>query len=54
MLIESSLWVDRLLCGELAQTGLSLAVLTGLAEPDPVTRSGKNKHGGRYLKSGTL
>ena len=26
-----------------------LAVLTGLAEPDPVTRSGKNKHGGRYL-----
>ena len=26
-----------------------LAVLTGLAESDPVTRSGKNKHGGRYL-----
>ena len=26
-----------------------LAVLTKLAEPDPVTRSGKNKHGGRYL-----
>ena len=26
-----------------------LAVLTALAEPDPVTRSGINKHGGRYL-----
>ena len=26
-----------------------LAVLTVLADPDPVTRSGKNKHGGRYL-----
>ena len=26
-----------------------LAVLTGLAKPDPVTRSGKNKHGARYL-----
>ena len=26
-----------------------LAVLTELAEPDPVTRSGKNKYGGRYL-----
>ena len=26
-----------------------LAVLTGLVEPNPVTRSGKNKHGGRYL-----
>ena len=26
-----------------------LAVLTVLAEPDPVTRLGKNKHGGRYL-----
>ena len=26
-----------------------LAVQTGLADPDPVTRSGKNKHGGRYL-----
>ena len=26
-----------------------LAVLTVLAEPDPVTRSGKNKHGGQYL-----
>ena len=26
-----------------------LAVLTGLAEPNPVTSSRKNKHGGRYL-----
>ena len=26
-----------------------LAVLTGSAEPNPVTRSGKNKHGGLYL-----
>ena len=28
---------------------MPLAVLTGLAEHDPVTRSRKNKHGGRYL-----
>ena len=26
-----------------------LAMLSGLADPDPVTKSGKNKHGGRYL-----